>query len=1276
MIEILLAIIIVCIICLIHPSGLTQFVYFVIIRIHRSKWRHNFIKRLLKGKPHLTTKGFCTVQEEIDLIDNVDKTLTDRISFCGFHEDGTMITFSQVKVANVKKNRVTFRNSSKEIFVWEDDVIEQKTVNKVFTGKMNLTVLEPMRKWRIIFQGFLKSVSGGEKSVYANISVLWQCSSDPYECAQNNTLWSFAKFSAERLIDYNQLKKMITGQTFRFDQWGELCGTLDIDQSGENFFRFTSPRSRSFSKLSERDGNTRTIHYIKLKDKCWMLMLMKDYLCDFKILSGYIAYPNGEIWPLTLKDGASDSTVNKPFMEETAFTQDGECKVLKILIQIDEKVFADETFKRYHVNDEAAFGCQLTEETKHVVFKMNLETSAIHKYAYDEEVSNIPLVISMKDSLCKRPDLVGGKGASLSKLLDMEDDLGVIIPIGFCVTTKAYIEHIRENKELSCSIESIHYCIRNKQIEQLLKCCENATQCMARTRMSDVTQAILMDQLHTHFGSGYENECLAVRSSAVGEDGLESSSAGQMETILNVKGYDSIIQAILKCWASSLSFNIVEYRRQYGQRLTEPMAVVVQKMIKSEVSGVLFTADPLTNKGSTIVINAFPGLGEVVVSGKSNIDTIFITRTLDQHLDIRKRVSAENKHDGDKCTYEQDICLQDEMALKICQVAILIEVQFGGHVDIEWAVAKRCVYILQARPIISVAGETDEDLMHEFDTPVTDSKECLTTGNIGEMLPDIATPLTIDLFGRAVDLATKIMHGCSRALRYSTYASMLVRTFYYRMFISLSVICSMSISSLVSDKSKVEMFIMGETLPENSVQNLISFRGRKPSRFSRLIRLLKARFETRRAEKILRSYEIILQDTRIIHHSTDLNDLMEEIESNHEHYFKLWTAAMYQNAESAIGSAILMSVLCGKLNKITPDVSADLASLLSNCKNVYSADVPTMLADLAKIIDESNQKDYFLHLSAEESHAFLISSDIFGEKYRLFLERHGHRCVREADFLELSWAMDPKKLIQSLKALISHGIFNIRTEPQTTKEIVENLRSPLTSFQKFLFRSFLVSVARKGVAKREWGKSLAIKMGDVLKQAYWKLADLMVQESRLPEQDLLFFLTHREIKTLIETRSPELVRKSRKRRNISQSLLLYSFKKVNYGAPIPLPMDVERSGSPTFEGQGMPVSRGIVTGRACVIKDISEVGQIHKGDILICMFTDVGWTPYFPLLSGLVTEIGGLLSHGAVVAREFGLPCVVCMSNATKLFKTGDIVKLNATEGSLCKIERKLKISK
>ncbi|KAK3608147.1 hypothetical protein CHS0354_034105 [Potamilus streckersoni] len=1270
MIELLITIASLYIFCIVYPSYIMLYGYYIVIRLMRSKWRTNFIKSLLNVKQHLPAKGFSSLPEEIDLLDNLGDAFIDNICFYGFSEDGSMVTFSQLKVDYYCRCRVTYRTSDGVLYVWEDELIRHRTTSRLFTGRMCLKVLEPFRKWKIIFQGFMRSSQEGRKSIYANIYMLWQCTSDPYEHVFNRTSWSFAKISAKRMIAYKKLRNMIGGESLRIDQWGGLWGTLDLNQPGQKFVRFTSPRCRSFSKHNEGDMNQSTVHFIKMKQTCWTLMLMEDYIEDFKSLHGYISYPKGEIWPL--RERLVYTIERKPQMEEIVITDDGDCKILEIRSESDDEVnehsVKGQSFKRYIVNDEASFGCLIKGETNMISFDACHVISLSRECGLDTKPNEAPLMISFLDCLSRRSDLVGGKGASLSRLLFIENELGVKIPAGFCVSTEAYLKHVRENQNLLSCMEKIQHCVQDSKIGQLEKICEEAVSTLVQTRISDITQQALKEKLLALFSTEYENEYLAVRSSSTGEDGIEVSNAGLMETILNVTGYHSIIQALLKCWSSSLSFNVVKFRRENGQNVIEPMAVVIQKMVQSQISGVLFTADPLTSNGSSIVINAFPGLGETVVSGKTNVDAILINRTLDGHVNISKRISAKNKHGDEKSIHEQDVCLQDDMALKISKVGILIEAHFGCHVDVEWAIAEGCLYVLQARPIVCVLGETEEELMHEFDTPVVDMKECLTTGNIGEMLPGAASPLTIDLFGRTLDLAAKKMYGCGIAFRYPTYAVKPMCTFYYRMFVSMSVICSAALSSLISDKNKVELLVLGEVLPENSTQNLLTFRGRKPSLFSVLIGFLKLRLESKKAENVLRSYEIMLQNDQLLPCSTNVCELLEEIEHCHKHFFEVWERSLYKSAQSVTGSAILMSILSGKSNKITPDVSADLTHLLSNCQNVYSADVPAALKDLAKTIQESHEKSYFLDLSETDGHTYLVSSKLFGDKYRTFLEKHGHRCVSEADFLEKSWAMDPTKLIRSLKTLIKLGHVDVDLKKEDIGEMVKNLKSPLTRFQKFMFKTLLVSLARRGVAKREWGKSLSIKMGDVLKRAYWRLADLLVQECRLPEQELLFFLTHTEIKTLIRTRSSELVRKTRKRRNVFRILSNYSFKKVSFNIPVPLPIASDQNRTLTFEAKGMAVSRGVVTGRACVIKEIGEMGLIKKGDILVCLFTDVGWTPYFPVLSGLVTEIGGLLSHGAVVAREYGLPCVVCMTDATKLFQTGDFVRLNATDGTLCKI--------
>merc|ERR1712150_17598 len=213
--------------------------------------------------------------------------------------------------------------------------------------------------------------------------------------------------------------------------------------------------------------------------------------------------------------------------------------------------------------------------------------------------------------------------------------------------------------------------------------------------------------------------------------------------------------------------------------------------------------------------------------------------------------------------------------------------------------------------------------------------------------------------------------------------------------------------------------------------------------------------------------------------------------------------------------------------------------------------------------------------------------------------------------------------------------------------------------------------ARQAVCRREWGKSLSIQMVEVFKLAYWKLAKMMVEEGRMPDEDLLFFFTHEEIGKLITDRSGRLIAKAQKRRRVLPKQNSLTYHRINRGIPKPVEetADEEDYVITSLKLKGMPVSCGVVKGVARVVTSLAEANSIQQGEILIVHYTDVGWSPYFPLISGLVTEIGGLLSHGAVVAREYGLPCVVNMHKATSLFQSGNHVLLNGTRGTLEKLE-------
>lgn len=209
--------------------------------------------------------------------------------------------------------------------------------------------------------------------------------------------------------------------------------------------------------------------------------------------------------------------------------------------------------------------------------------------------------------------------------------------------------------------------------------------------------------------------------------------------------------------------------------------------------------------------------------------------------------------------------------------------------------------------------------------------------------------------------------------------------------------------------------------------------------------------------------------------------------------------------------------------------------------------------------------------------------------------------------------------------------------------------------------------ARAAVEAREATKSAAVRVIHQLRLLCLQLAQRMVEEGRLPSAELLFFLTYEEIGVLLRTRSPELVLKAQRRQKIHAKADKNRYPSIFVGIPKPIER-LERPTKGDFEIKGTPMSQGIVEGKVRVAATFDEAALIQKGEILVTTATDTGWTPYFPLLAGVVTEIGGPLSHGAVVAREYGLPCVVGLEGITTMLNSGDYIQLDGNTGVIRKV--------
>jgi len=352
-------------------------------------------------------------------------------------------------------------------------------------------------------------------------------------------------------------------------------------------------------------------------------------------------------------------------------------------------------------------------------------------------------------------------------------------------------------------------------------------------------------------------------------------------------------------------------------------------------------------------------------------------------------------------------------------------------------------------------------------------------------------------------------------------------------------------------------------------------------------------------------------------------------------------------------SPILLGLLA-KGEEPTQEHHAVLAEMLAGAKDVESADIAEGVERvIERLAANRNAAETFVSLNPDAALAWLRSTDVSGagDEFRRYIGRHGHRAVRELELRQKGWAVDAAPLIASLqsglRARLQHGAPN---RPEQRHE---------TSHP---FIRKLLPLAHAAIRAREHTKSGLVAVTTVFKHAYRALGSCMAEEGLLPDEDAVFFLTHGELGELVQGRR-ELADIAVSRRLVIDHQMPLHFPQIFSKRPEPIRLEA-------IEGEdgalvGKPVSRGTVTGRARVVETLEEAAALEAGEILIAPITDVGWTPYFGLIAGLATDVGSAVSHGAVVAREYGLPAVVDLRVATSRFQTGDLVTLDGDRGTL-----------
>ena len=958
---------------------------------------------------------------------------------------------------------------------------------------------------------------------------------------------------------------------------------------------------------------------------------------------------------------------------------------------------------------------------------------------------------------------VGGKGANLGECTSAN----LPVPNGFVITGSAFDQQLAKYQMQVGTADpaSARNVLLNEPLDdRLVKAIGAAYLTLGGLDGSSNKTSRGISNSHQH-----QNPLVAVRSSATAEDGAAASFAGQMETLLGVSTVSDVMSAVRLCWASVFADRVAAYRTLAGG--AGSCCVVVQLMVEADAAGVMFTANPLSGARDEFVVTANWGIGESVVADLTTPDTFVLDSTtgavLSTDIGTKKMkvvlvreedlmASTSSSEETSKKTLRVAMAEEVPVPLHLQQVPCITQenltalLKLGRKVldhyddipqDIEWAIVKNQVLLLQARPITTLSngseqGSADSDenvavygTVGEFDWHCQPN-DWLTTCNAQEMFPGAGTPLTISVFGGAVEYGMQSLH-MDYIRTMPGFDSNVLRTGWFNghFFINMTNTLYMLTQMLGGEMGKAngEMSILGRMNNKFTMEQLQQVHGAPwfPIRlFNSLGYLYAVRQASTRIDAMQRRANDAPRLLGVAEYKNEEKDtamsVYVKLAAYRSEYDQQWADGIMCGSTSAAWMLMVMKLVCRSDEMWSTARVSEIADALVSDPNgeeqVESADAVRQLDILKESIAKHVDAKLFVHdWNEKEGQAWLEgvgngdnnadeARSAITRTFSSLLQRHGHRCVKEAEFRNEDWGENPEVLVKLLKNSVKAElkVLKAATEaaaqsdsgygsgsgsgsgsgtilppplpsPEETDKLeilLKNEWSHIGCCWRPLLR-YAVYGARAGVRRREMSKSLQVKVHSSMKRGFRWLGQLMVREQLISDCDLLYFLTFEELGDLIRPSKGSSVSQDIKMRAIKRRRLLPKQQKMTFpdliqGKPVPNPPRMfQAAGKLGFSVVGTPVSRGDCEGYARVVRTLEEASDLEPGEILICPFTDVGWTPYFSLASGLVTEIGGLLSHGAVVAREYGLPCIVNVEDACSRFQTGMLVSIHGSTGKI-----------
>lgn len=895
----------------------------------------------------------------------------------------------------------------------------------------------------------------------------------------------------------------------------------------------------------------------------------------------------------------------------------------------------------------------------------------------ENQPENTALVLPLEALDQTSLPIAGGKAANLGELIRA----GFTVPAGFCVTTASY-ERASTRVELDTYLTGLESTASTDSTQRL----ELAT--AIRTALG---QTPLPPEVITAVTSAYQTLSagtslpVSVRSSATAEDLPDASFAGQQETFLQVIGIEAVLTAVQQCFASLWTDRAIQYRASLGIAPRDVrLAVVVQRMVEAEVAGVLFTANPLTGKRLESVINANPGLGEAVVSGVSNPDHFVVhsaTGEIVERLLGDKQVVVQGASRGGTHTFitggfPEHSCLSDEQIRALAALGARVEAWYGTPQDIEWAIdAAGQIALLQARPITTLfplppeAPQAASDLRvylafgvqqgtyRPFTPMGLSALRLLASG----FLDLIGTPVHDPLVGPGfiTEAAERPFFEITAALRNPFGRSFLLAAMH-----EAEVQAAKSFETVITDPRlslrSTPRLAFGRALV------LLLARTGLPWYF--LQALFAPQVATRRVQRFLDQIRSMKQlDARgnVAAHLAEARRLLQRCLHLAFRVSPVMLAGMQSFA--------LARRLLGDLA-----TESECQAVLGGSPTNPTTEMNLALWKLAEAIRVDASSTHLLATTPSEQLAHLYQrgqlSPVLQESLTQFLQEYGHQSVCELDLGVPRWSEDPSYVLDLLNGY---------------QEMKEGTPTPSVQLRRAeeKAQAMMITLARR-VSRAHWLRGQLVgwclRRAHVLagfremtrfvvglvfaqtRQLLWLVGEALVQEGRLQEAADIFFLSFSEAEAaLCGTDLRERVRS--RRATFTRELRRWHVPLVLLSDGTDPTAPVQRiPGEEVAEEmlQGTPASAGSVTGAARVIHD-PHGAHLSAGEILVAPSTDPGWTPLFLQAAGLVMEAGGAMAHGAIVAREYGIPAVVGVAFATERIITGRRLTVDGTTGAI-----------